>query len=118
MSNGSEKAPTNVNSAVDMYYNVTPNADGYVVIENTGSSLISVTNVKLSGAAAVDATALSVDDGLLTYMASFDTLEVTEPAPVEPEPTPETPANNTVSAIIHAIWAQVKDSIGRLFGRL
>lgn len=118
MSNGSEKAPTNVNSAVDMYYNVTPNADGYVVIENTGSYLISVTNVKLSGAAAVDATALSVDDGLLTYMASFDTLEVTEPAPVEPEPTPETPANNTVSAIIHAIWAQVKDSIGRLFGRL
>lgn len=118
MSNGSEKAPTDVNSAVDMYYNVTPNADGYVVIENTGSSLISVTNVKLSGAAAVDATALSVDDGLLTYMASFDTLEVTEPAPVEPEPTPETPANNTVSAIIHAIWAQVKDSIGRLFGRL
>lgn len=119
MSNGSEKAPTDVNSAVDMYYNVTPNADGYVVIENTGNVLISVTNVKLSGASAAEAAALSVDDGLLTYMASFNTLEVTESTPVDPEPTPEPPVeNNTVSAIIHAIWAQVKTSIGRLFGRL
>lgn len=119
MSNGSEKAPTDVNSAVDMYYNVTPNADGYVVIENTGNVLISVTNVKLSGASAAEAAALSVDDGLLTYMASFNTLEVTESTPVDPEPTPEPPVeNNTVSAIIHAIWAQVKTSIDRLFGRL
>lgn len=119
MSNGSEKAPTDVNSAVDMYYNVTPNADGYVVIENTGNVLISVTNVKLSGASAAEAAALSVDDGLLTYMASFNTLEVTEFTPVDPEPTPEPPVeNNTVSAIIHAIWAQVKTSIDRLFGRL
>ncbi|MDY6095896.1 MAG: hypothetical protein SPI26_06700, partial [Oscillospiraceae bacterium] len=112
------KKDLTINSNVDMYYEVNPTADGCVVIQNTTDALISVTNVKLSGAAAVDATALSVDEGLLTYMASFDTLEVTEPAPVEPEPTPETPANNTVSAIIHAIWAQVKTSIDRLFGRL
>lgn len=119
MSNGSEKAITDVTSAVDMYYNVTPNADGYVVIENTGTVLISVTNVKLSGIADTGATPFSVDDGLLAYMASFDTLEVTEPTPVDPEPTPEPPVeNNTVSAIIHAIWAQVKTSIDRLFGRL
>lgn len=119
MSNGSEKAITDVTSAVDMYYNVTPNADGYVVIENTGTVLISVTNVKLSGIADTGATPFSVDDGLLAYMASFDTLEVTEPTPVDPEPTPEPPVeNNTVSAIIHAIWASVRDSIGRLFGRL
>lgn len=120
MSNGIEKAPTDVKSAVDMYYNVTPNADGYVVIKNTSDALISVTNVKLSGTAnANGANTLSVDEGLLAYMASFDTLEVTEPTPVDPEPSPDTPAqNNTISAIIHAIWAQVKTSIDRLFGRL
>lgn len=118
VTNNTSKKDLTINSNVDMYYEVNPTADGYVVIQNTTDALISVTNVKLSGAAAVDATALSVDEGLLTYMASFDTLEVTEPAPVEPEPTPETPANNTVSAIIHAIWAQVKTSIDRLFGRL
>lgn len=120
MSNGIEKATTDVKSAVDMYYNVTPNADGYVVIKNTSDALISVTNVKLSGTAnANGANTLSVDEGLLAYMASFDTLEVTEPTPVDPEPSPDTPAqNNTISAIIHAIWAQVKTSIDRLFGRL
>ncbi|MEF2700701.1 MAG: vWA domain-containing protein [Oscillospiraceae bacterium] len=118
VTNNTSKKDLTINSNVDMYYEVNPTADGCVVIQNTTDALISVTNVKLSGAAAVDATALSVDEGLLTYMASFDTLEVTEPAPVEPEPTPETPANNTVSAIIHAIWAQVKTSIDRLFGRL
>ena len=112
--------PAEINSTVDMYYAVTPTADGYVVIENTSNALISVTNVKLSGTAnANGASTLSVDEGLLAYMASFDTLEVTEPTPVDPEPSPDTPAqNNTISAIIHAIWAQVKTSIDRLFGRL
>lgn len=107
-----------IKSNVDMYYEVTPNANGYVVIKNTNDALISVTNVKLSGTAnANGASTLSVDEGLLTYMASFDTLEVVQPEP-EPTPDPE-PAvsNNTVSAIIRAIWAQVMDSIGRLFGR-
>ena len=119
MSNGSDKAETPVNSAVDMYYKVTPTAKGYVVIENTGSSLISVTNVKLSGTAnANGAGTLSVDEGLLTYMASFNTLNVVQPEP-EPTPDPEPPLNNnTVSSIIHAIWSSVRDSIGRLFGRL
>ncbi len=110
--------PAEINSTVDMYYAVTPTADGYVVIENTSNALISVTNVKLSGTAnANGASTLSVDEGLLTYMASFNSLEVVQPEP-EPTPDPE-PAvsNNTVSAIIRAIWAQVMDSIGRLFGR-
>lgn len=113
------KKDIEIKSNVDMYYEVTPTADGCVVIRNNSDALISVTNVKLSGAAAAEAAALSVDDGLLAYMASFNTLEVTEPTPVDPEPTPEPPVeNNTISAIIHAIWAQVKTSIDRLFGRL
>ena len=120
LSSGANVESTAINSTVDMYYAVTPNANGYVVIENTGDALISVTNVKLSGTANVSgASTLSVDEGLLTYMASFNSLEVTEPTPVDPEPSPDTPAqNNTISAIIHAIWAQVKTSIDRLFGRL
>ena len=118
VSDGSAAKTQNISSNVDMYYAVTPTDNGYVVIENTGSALISVTNVKLSGTAnANGASTLSVDEGLLTYMASFNSLEVVQPEP-EPTPDPE-PAvsNNTVSAIIRAIWAQVMDSIGRLFGR-
>lgn len=118
LSNGNTTKEQTISSVVDMYYEVTPNADGYVVIENTGSSLISVTNVKVSGTADGAAATLSVDDGLLTYMASFNTLNVVQPEP-EPTPDPEpTVNNNTVSAIIHAIWTQVMDGIGKLFGRL
>lgn len=120
VTNNTSKKDLTINSNVDMYYEVNPTADGCVVIQNTSDALISVTNVKLSGTAnANGANTLSVDEGLLAYMASFDTLEVTEPTPVDPEPSPDTPAqNNTISAIIHAIWAQVKTSIDRLFGRL
>lgn len=118
VSDGSAAKTQNISSNVDMYYAVTPTAEGYVVITNNGSALISVTNVKLSGTAE-GADTFSVDDGLLAYMASFDSLEVTEPTPDEPDPIPDTPVqNDSISAIIHAIWAQVKTSIDRLFGRL
>lgn len=114
---GSAAQTIEIKSNVDMYYEVTPTSDGYVFIKNTSDALIAVTNVKVSGTAA-DAESLCVDADLLSYVADFDTLEVVQPEP-EPTPDPE-PAvsNNTVSAIIHAIWAQVKTSIDRLFGRL
>lgn len=114
---GSDAQTIEIKSNVDMYYEVTPTSDGYVFIKNTSDALIAVTNVKVSGTAA-DAESLCVDADLLSYVADFDTLAVVQPEP-EPTPDPE-PAvsNNTVSAIIHAIWAQVKTSIDRLFGRL
>lgn len=114
--NGSAAQPIEIKSNVDMYYEVTPTSNGYVFIKNTSEALIAVTNVKVSGTAA-DAESLCVDADLLSYVADFDTLAVVQPEP-EPTPDPE-PAvsNNTVSAIIHAIWAQVKTSIDRLFGR-
>lgn len=118
MSNGTGTKKQNVQSYIDMYYEVTPNADGCVVIENTGNSLISVTNVKVSGTADDAAATLSVDDGLLTYMASFNSLEVTEPD-AEPDPTPDTtPNQTTITATINAIWNRVMNGIAKLFGRL
>lgn len=118
MSNGTGTKEQNVQSYIDMYYEVTPNADGYVVIQNTGDSLISVTNVKVSGTADGAAATLSVDDGLLTYMASFNSLEVTEPD-AEPDPTPDTtPNQTTITATINAIWNRVMNGIAKLFGRL
>lgn len=118
LSADSNVAEKTINSTVDMYYEVTPNADGYVVIENTGTSLISITNVKVSGTADGAAATFSVDDGLLTYMASFNSLEVTEPD-AEPDPTPDTtPNQTTISATINAIWNRVMNGIAKLFGRL
>lgn len=114
---GSDAQTIEIKSNVDMYYEVTPTSDGYVFIKNTSDALIAVTNVKVSGTAA-DAESLCVDADLLSYVADFDTLAVVQPEP-EPTPDPEPEvSNNTVSAIIHAIWASVKTSIDRLFGRL
>lgn len=118
LSAGNDAEQPTILSTVDMYYNVTPNADGYVVIQNTGDSLISVTNVKVSGTADDAAATLSVDDGLLTYMASFNSLEVTEPD-ADPDPTPDTtPNQTTITATINAIWNRVMNGIAKLFGRL
>lgn len=114
VTNGSEYRNQSIAAATDMYYNVTPNNNGYVYIRNVGESLISVTNIKITGENS-GAVAFSLDEPLLTYVATFDTLTVTQPTP-DPVPTPATP-NNTVSAIIHAIWSSVRESIGRLFGR-
>lgn len=111
------KASQAINSAIDEYFEVIPDANGNVVIKNAGTSLISVTNVKVSGTGASSAS-FEVSPQLMSYVAGFDTLSVVQPEP-EPTPDPEPPVNNaSVSAIIRAIWAQVMDGIGKLFGRL
>lgn len=117
VTSGAKATPVSVNSAIDMYYPVTVSSEGYVVIENTSNVLLSVTNVQITGGDGTSSAMLMSSPELMSYMADFDTLEVVQPEP-EPTPDPE-PAvsNNTVSAIIHAIWAQVKTSIDRLFGR-
>lgn len=108
-----------VNSAIDMYYPVEVSSDGYVVIENTSNSnvLLSVTNVQITGGNGPSSAMVMSSPELMSYMADFDALEIVDTTPAPEVPTPETP-NNTISAIIHAIWAQVRDSIGKLFGRL
>ncbi len=40
----------NVNSASDQYFEITPTNDGYVVIKNTGSNLLAVTNLRTTNA--------------------------------------------------------------------
>lgn len=111
------KTSQEIKSVIDEYYEVTPDASGNVVIKNAGASLISVTNVKVSGTGASSAS-FEVSPQLMSYVASFDTLNVVQSEP-EPTPDPEpTVNNNTVSAIIRAIWTQVMDGIGKLFGRL
>lgn len=115
---GNAVTTLSVNSAIDMYYPVEVSSNGYVVIENTSNVLLSVTNVQISGGDSTSSAMLMSSPELLSYMAEFDTLAVVQSEP-EPTPDPEPPVNNTtVSAIIRAIWAQVMDGIGKLFGRL
>ena len=115
--NGDNGATTiELNSAVDMYYEVTPTSDGYVFIKNTGDVLVSVSKLKVTGE--TGAVTLSVDDGLLSYVADFDTLSLSAPA-VNPTPAPDTtPNQTTITATINAIWNRVMNGIAKLFGHI
>ncbi len=120
---GDQVTKVDVNSVNDMYYEVKPDANGNVSIVNSGNVLVSVTNIKVTArntASAASTASVVVDEDLLNYVSTFSTLSVVDTTtPDTPDPIPDTPVqNDSISAIIHAIWAQVKDSIDRLFGRL
>lgn len=120
---GDKVTTVDVKSVNDMYYEVTPDANGNVSIVNRGNVLVSVTNIKVTArntASAASTASVVVDEDLLNYVSTFSTLSVVDTTtPDTPDPIPDTPVqNDSISAIIHAIWAQVKTSIDRLFGRL
>lgn len=120
---GDKVTTVDVKSVNDMYYEVTPDANGNVSIVNSGNVLVSVTNIKVTArntASAASTASVVVDEDLLNYVSTFSTLSVVDTTtPDTPDPIPDTPVqNDSISAIIHAIWAQVKTSIDRLFGRL
>ena len=76
-----------------MYYKITSGSDGTVVIVNSGEGLVSITNLKISGAG-IDTAAvprgLSVDNDVVSYAASVMMAIREEPAPSEePQPTEE-----------------------------
>ena len=78
-----------VNAASDLYYQVTPNANGYILVKNTGENLLSVTKLRTTnGKEQASITTANVDD-LLAYANTFDTLEEitysTQPGEVEIE---------------------------------
>ena len=111
---GTTKSPITVSSASDLYYSISPDGNGIIVIKNTGESLLSITKLRTtitpdSGASGVSFLSLDDDTALTTYAAfsSYSLVaynaapateeeleeqekpEVTEPEePAEPE-TPE-----------------------------
>lgn len=81
---GAKKAnPLVIQSASDLYYEVTPTSDGKVVIKNTSGALLSVTKVKITSKNAAPNSApnersLVVTPELMSYVDIFDTLPVQE----------------------------------------
>lgn len=96
VTNGSSTSTITISHASDLYYEITPNSEGFVVIKNTGESLLSVTKLKTSEDAAMEAAEMPA---MMAYVEEFDTLPVVAYAitpeipqlPVTPE-VPETPA--------------------------
>lgn len=71
VTNGAGKSNLTINHSTDLYYEVTPNADGLVVIKNTGDSLLSITKLRTTANSGVGETDLA---SLMSYMAVMDTL--------------------------------------------
>ena len=96
VTNGSNTSSITISHASDLYYEITPNGEGFVVIKNTGTNLLSVTKLKTSENAAMEAAEMPA---MMAYVEEFDTLPVVAYAitpeipqlPVTPE-VPETPA--------------------------
>ena len=116
VTDGSGTKTLPIADALDQYYPVTPAPDGSVAITNTGSDMISITNVKLSGDRVLPldmqsySAPLMVSKSLMQYAAAFPEL----PAAGEPEPAPDISAlvQQLISSFVQALFG----SISRLFG--
>ena len=71
VTNGAGKSNLTINHSTDLYYEVTPNADGLIVITNTGDSLLSITKLRTTANSEVGEMDLA---SLMSYMAKMDTL--------------------------------------------
>ncbi len=99
-SGAANQATTNIAHSTDLYYWIQPDANGNVVIKNTGDKLLSVTKLKyISPDANAEPTVMAVSaDEMLAAVDTFDampvvaySLAVEEPeVPAEPE-APEEP---------------------------
>lgn len=78
--NGTGKMQIEICGSCDMYYEVTPNADGIVMVKNTGENLLSITKLRTTSDSEDESAGIvgaSVSE-LLAYADTFDSLEVVE----------------------------------------
>lgn len=77
---GTGKMQIGICGSCDMYYEVTPNADGIVMVKNTGENLLSITKLRTTSDSEDENARIvgaSVSE-LLAYADTFDSLEVVE----------------------------------------
>ena len=115
VTDGSDVKTLPIESALDMYYEITPAPDGSVVIRNNGSAMISITNVKLSGVYTPPAeplnaaSSLMVTKSLLHYAADFQ-------AQTAPTPEPTTDLSGMIQQLISRFVERLFSSVTQLFG--
>lgn len=75
VTNSVDTSPITIRSASDLYYQVTANEQGFVVVQNTGDNLLAITKVKTSGTD--ELVSFSLAD-MLSYANEFDSLNVVD----------------------------------------
>ena len=92
ITNGNDaKSNLTISHSTDLYYKVTPNADGTIVVTNTGDKLLSITKLRTTGSG-TDGLAVISEEEALNAVAAFKTasyVEYTEETITEDETTGE-----------------------------
>ena len=91
VTNGTGISSCEISHSTDLYYQITPNEDGLVVISNTGENLLSITKLRVTGEAAVGETSLA---SLMSYMSIMDTLPEVPYVDAPVEETPDDSENS------------------------
>ena len=114
----------NLSSAADLYYEITPNEDGNVVIENMTDNLLSITKVRITSknATSIKNSLISTPE-LMAYVEKFDSLSVKQDNnkddsigkdDIEIE-NPEDKNDEAVKPV--SIWQKIMESIKIWFGK-
>lgn len=77
ITNGSAKSPLTISHSTDLYYKVTPNNDGTIVVTNTGNNLLSITKLRTTGSG-TDGLAVIGQDEALNAITAFKTASYVE----------------------------------------
>lgn len=92
ITNGNDaKSNLRISHSTDLYYKVTPNTDGTIVVTNTGDKLLSITKLRTTGSG-TDGLAVISEEEALNAVAAFKTasyVEYTEETITEDETTGE-----------------------------
>ena len=121
VTNDSAASNITVGHASDLYYKITPNSDGYIMIKNTSDNILAVSKLYTSGSEPMMLRSMSYAP-TMSYVNSFSTLSVVpyeEETVVNPDPTnpadPTDPVDTQPATIIKAIVDSLFRSIKNLF---
>lgn len=92
-----------VTSNTEMYYEVRPNNDGTVVIQNTGEGMLALVNVKIASATAANAAPM-VDQGTLEEACQLLAAGTPEPPTLVDPSGPDTPWVNPFTDVSENDW--------------
>lgn len=81
---------TTISHSTDLYYKLTPNSDGYVIIMNVSGGMLSVTKLRTTGPSANSPMLLSTSEPeVIRQVTRFANLYGSGSEPIEPEVTPD-----------------------------
>lgn len=73
VTNGVARSPLTINASSDLFYEISPNEDGLIIIKNTTDNLLAVTKIKLAGTGVIGQVNVA---SVLTYADTFNSLPV------------------------------------------